>query len=402
MQRTLIIGLIALVLIGAGVFAYLYLSPQNSGVTVAPGGSASLPLAGQAPSGSGTSSGNTSTPTITSPGTPVVVTSALVQISAGPVVPGAAVFDMKPVNASSSPAAVVNYIERQSGNIFSYRTDTHVLTRVSNKTLPGIQSAAWLPDGSAAFVRYLSGTDSSTINTYALSATSSNGFFLPQNLSDIAVSSTSVLTLASGVNGSVGSTNNIDGAHTTSVFTTPLTALRVAFAGKNQYAAFTKPSSTLDGYAFVVNSGQFARIAGPLPGLVALPSPSGKTVLVSYVQSGAMHMELVTAATGAALELPVATIADKCVWTADESSVYCGIPVNPASASYPDDWYQGAAHFSDRIWNIHVADRYAQMILDFSQANKGPLDATGLSIDPLRSTLVFTNKNDGSLWSYSL
>jgi len=298
---------------------------------------------------------------------------------------------------------MVNYIERQSGNIFSYRTDTHTLTRISNKTLPGIQTAEWLPDASTAFVRYLSGNDFSTINTYALFATSSSGFFLPQNLSNIAVSSASILTLASGVNGSIASLAHTDGTHSSTIFTTPLTSIRVSFAGKNQYLVFTKPSSTLLGYAFLVNSsGHFTRIAGPQNGLIALPSPSGKWVLVSYSQAATVQMELVNTSTGVATALPVSTLADKCVWAADDSSVYCGVPTSLPNASYPDDWYQGAVQFSDRIWNIHVSDRYAQLVLDFSQANKGDLDAVGLAIDPSKSTLVFMNKNDDSLWSYSL
>lgn len=404
MRRTLIIiGAIALILIGAGAFVYFYFATGTPGVAVAPDGTTSLPLAGQVPSSGTAGSGDTGSPTIVSPSSPVTVTSRLTEISAGPVVPGAAVTDSKQGSASSSPIAIVNYIERQSGNIFTYRSDTHTITRISNKTLPGIQSAAWLPDGTTAFVRYLSGGALTSINTYALSATTTGGFFLPQDLADVAVSSTSVLTLASGVNGSVGSTLRVDGTKSTSLFTSPLTSLRVGFAGKNQYLAFTKPSSTLDGYAFLIGAtGHFSRIAGPQSGLVALASPSGKSILVSYVQSGSMHMELINAATGAALTLPVATIADKCVWATDDSSIYCAIPISPASASYPDDWYQGAVQFTDRIWSIHVSDRYAQLVLDFSQAKKGSLDAVGLSIDPLRSTLVFTNKNDGSLWSYSL
>ena len=116
-----------------------------------------------------------------------------------------------------------------------------------------------------------------------------------------------------------------------------------------------------------------------------------------------MGMEVVNTATGVAFPIPVATIADKCVWTSDDSVIYCGIPMNPdASHRYPDDWYQGAAPFSDRIWKIDVAGRYAQLTLDFSQANRGNLDAEALAIDPSRTVLVFVNKNDGSLWSYSL
>jgi hypothetical protein len=277
-------------------------------------------------------------------------------------------------------------------------------TRTSNKTLLGIQSAVWLPNASTAFVRYLSGENLSTINSYALRADGSEGFFLPQNLSDLAVSSTSILTLVSGVNGSIASISRTDGTQIKEIFTTPLSSLRVSFVGKSQYLAYTKPSARLTGNAFIVDSaGRFSRIAGPLNGLVARASPSGKWVLVSYASAGTIQMSLVNTTTGESISLPVATIADKCVWAADDSAVYCGVPISPSpNFNYPDDWYQGAVSFSDRIWKIDVAGRYAQFVLDFAKEGKGDLDATALAIDSTNTVLVFVNKKDGSLWSYSL
>ncbi len=262
----------------------------------------------------------------------------------------------------------------------------------------------WLPSAQTAFVRYLSGTDSTTINTYALNADGSGGFFLEQNLADIAVSSTSILQLVSGTNGSVASVRRTDGTHDSQIFVSPLSSLRIALAGNNRYFAFTKPSSSLTGAAFLVDSaGRFSRVAGPLNGLVALPSPSGATVLVSYVVGGAMQMEIVNTATGAVTQLPVATIADKCVWAADDSAVYCGIPMSPpANYTYPDDWYQSAVPFSDRIWKINVAGRYAELVLDFSKENDLAFDTVALSIDSTMRALTFINKIDGSLWSYEL
>ena len=403
MQKTPILAAAVILILALGAGAYFYFSSGAPSVAVAPTGSAGLPVAGQTTSGGSDTTGGGTTPVISAPGTPVVVSPKLVQISVGPVVPGAVVVDTKAGTASSSPDVTVSYIERQSGNVFTYLARTQTLTRINNKTIPGIQSAAWLPDASVAFVRYLSGDTFTTINTYALAATSSQGFFLPQNLNGIAVASTSILTLASGVNGSIASLSRTDGTHPTTLFTTPLTSARIAFAGKNQYVLFSKPSSTLSGDAFLVTSaGRFSRIAGPLNGLVALPSPSGKWLLVSYTESSSMRLELVNTGTGAVLVLPISTIADKCVWSADESSAYCGVPMSPPVASYPDDWYQGAVQFSDKIWKINITGRYAQMVLDFSGANKGALDAMALAIDRANTTLVFMNKNDDSLWSYAL
>lgn len=406
MNRTTLISLIIASVIVLGGAVYFLFFTGKTAVTVTPPGSTTLPIAGQTtnPTGSGTGTESTPDGTGAVPNTPVAVTTRLVQVTTGPVVPGEIVFDTKPANASSSPIVTVHYIEQRSGNVFAYNPSSKTSTRINNKTVPGIQTASWLPDASEAFIRYLSGTDFSTINTYSLAAASSSGFFLPQNLSDISVSSTTLLTLSSGVNGSIASVSRVDGTKPATVFTTPLTALRASFAGKNQYLVFSKPSATLPGAAFIVNSlGRFTRIAGPRNGLVALASPSGKWVLVSYVQENGMQMEIVNTITNTSLPLPVATIADKCVWTTDDSSLYCGVPMNPSSSSvYPDDWYQGAVQFSDRIWKIDVAARYAQMMLDFKDANKGTLDAYSLSINPSRTTLVFVNKNDSSLWSYSL
>lgn len=401
MRRTLTISVVVIVVLGLGVVAYFYFFPGTATITTAPGTS-SLPVAG--PAAPGEEAGETAElPLEGALGAPTEVAPRLVKISAGPVVPGEAVVSRKGT-ASTSPEAVVNYIERQSGNVFSYSTLTKTITRTSNKTVPGIQSASWLPSASVAFVRYMSGTDLSTINTYALSSSGAGGFFLPQNLADIAVASTSILTLASGVNGSSVSSTRTDGTRSSELFTTPLSSVRISFAGKSQYLVFTKPSASLAGGAFLVDTaGRFSRIAGPLNGLVALASPSGKWVLISYSLDNAMQMKIINTATMDSFQLPVATIADKCVWTSSDSSLYCGIPINPSSLnSYPDDWYQGVVHFSDRIWKIDVAGRYAQLVLDFSKETTGVLDAHALAVDPLGTTLVFINKNDGSLWSYSL
>ncbi len=399
MRRTLTITAIVIVAVGLGVWVYFSFFVDSADIIVAPGGSATLPVAGQGTFPTEETVGATTTPT----NAPTVVSARLIKISAGPVVPGVAVTNSAAASASSSPETIVSYIERQSGNVYTYLVRTQTPTRTSNKTVPGIQSAVWLPDGSLAFVRYLSGEDFSTINTYALPATGAGGFFLSQNLSDLAVSSAGILSLASGVNGSVVSLSRTDGTRSSELFTTPLSAIRVSFAGKNQYLVYTKPSASLEGDAFLVDSaGRFSRIAGPKNGLVALASPSGKWVLISSANGSALQMKLVNAATGEATKLPVATIADKCVWTDDDSALYCGIPMSPPSASYPDDWYQGAVHFSDRLWRIDVAGRYAQLVLDFTKETDTALDAQALALNPSRTTLSFVNKNDGSLWVYSL
>ena len=400
MRRALTILSILIVLGGAGAAAYFYYFGSTAGVEVAAPTDTSLPSAGNAEV---PVPGSETTAPTTPVSAPTTVSARLVQISKGPVVPGVVVMN-KTATASSSAETEVRYIERQSGNVYSYSTKSGSITRISNRTVPGIQSALWLPDGSTAFIRYLSGADFSTVNSYALPSNGTGGFFLAQDLSDLAVSSAGILSLSSGVNGSIASLSRADGTRVTQLFTTPLSQMRVSFAGPGKYLAYTSPSAALPGAAYLVDgTGTFSRAAGPLFGLVAKASPAGKWVLASFTFEGSLRMMLVNAATGEKINLPVATIADKCVWTADETAVYCGVPVDPSSgARYPDDWYQGAVPFSDRIWKIQVDGRYAQFVLDFGKENGSSVDVLSPAIDPAGTTLVFINKNDGALWIYSL
>ncbi|HET9641357.1 MAG TPA: hypothetical protein VFP46_00700 [Candidatus Paceibacterota bacterium] len=404
MRRIFIIATILVLLLGGGIVAYFTLRGGRPTVTVALQNSdTGLPVAGKGtvpqPGEGKSDTGSAAQP---SP-SPVPVTSRLVKVSAGPVVYGLSIVDQKTATASSSPTTNVSYIERQSGNIFSYSVQTRTATRTSNRTVPGIQSALWHPSGSTAYVRYLSGSDFSTINTFALPASGIGGFFLPQNTVDLDVSSTSILILASGVNGSTATVARVDGTHAVSAFSTPLTSIRASYLGRSQYLVVTKATATLPGAAFVVDaSGSFSRLIGPLPGLSALASPSGKWVFATYTSGSDTTSELVNVATGDVIPVPLATLAEKCAWSADESSLYCGVPRTMLTGTYPDDWYQGVLHFTDRLWRINVAGRYAQLVADVSNDADTPIDITSLTINRSGTVVAFVNKNDASLWVYSL
>jgi hypothetical protein len=274
---------------------------------------------------------------------------------------------------------------------------------MSDKTLPGIQEASWLPDGSMAFVRFLtqSPDGSSHINTYALPYTGNGGYFLQQDLDQASVlGSTTVFVLTSGTASSIGAVANADGTNVHTLFTSPLTSLVARAAGAGIIAA-TKASSELDGYAFSISKGAFTPIIGPYKGLTVLPSPSGNEILFSYIDGKVFHMATLDLTQGAVTQLPLATLAEKCVWTSDSTALYCAIPTS-MTGNLPDDWYQGAVSFTDRIWRIDLTDRLATLVVDPSKAGNVQIDAVNLVLDPESRVLVFRNKKDGSLWAYTL
>ena len=328
----------------------------------------------------------------------------LIRITESPVALGAAAVALPPTATDISPQGEVEirYIDRASGNTYAFRAYERTLTRINNRTLPGVQKASWLSDGSGAFVTYLTGPVLGDLETFFLPAEGEGGYVLERGLSQIIVSGTSTLiTLLPKEQGSVATAARPDGTSPKTLFTTALTNIRL-YASDGPFIIATKASSALDGYAFTVASqGELTRILGPHRGLTVLPNNSGKTVLYSYLSEGILKLATYDMATGATKQLPIATIADKCVWTLDDKYVYCAVPKNIPSG-IPDSWYQGTVQFADRFWEIDMVNEFATLKFDPSQLAEIDIDATGLSLDSRNDWLVFRNKIDGSLWVYDL
>jgi hypothetical protein len=110
---------------------------------------------------------------------------------------------------------------------------------------------------------------------------------------------------------------------------------------------------------------------------------------------------MIDVATRTTTALPLATISDKCTWSADGRSAYCAVPTN-LHGNLPDDWYQGAVTFTDRIWKIDLAQRIATLVIDPSQIGKVNVDAVNIAVDPSEDILTFTDKHTGALYAYDL
>ena len=344
-------------------------------------------------------------------GAGTVVAPRLIRISDVPVAKGAVALYIPPVLGATStdpgtPEDVeVRFIERQSGNVYAFRVHDRLLTRTSNRTLPGIQDATWSADGSRAFARYLTrGADGvERVDTYALPYDGGEGYFLEQGVDAVAVqASSTVFSLIPNTSGSIGILSDTTGANIRTLFTSALSRLTAAFSGGN-IVATTKASSGLDGYSFLVSraDGSFTRILGPLRGLATLPNPEGTQVLYSYVDRNRTYLAALDLSTRTSVTLPLSTLAEKCTWAPGGRAVYCAVPTALAG-NVPDDWYQGAQTFSDRLWRIDLDTRLATLVVDPGQVAEVAIDAVALSIDSNGDVLVFTNKKDGTLWAYDL
>jgi hypothetical protein len=415
MRRILIISAAVILLLAIGVGVYFIFFANKATLTTGQGGTFPSSANGTVDTAAGTPS--TQELGVPAPGAGTDIAPRLVRITDRPVALGSvAVYVPRQkvgtttVTSSTTPVTYtdpdvrVEYIERESGNVYAYQAHGRTLTRLSNKTLPGIQEASWLSDGSLAYVRFLekSGTDE-RVDTYALPANGANGYFLEQDLSQVLARATSTLvTLLSTTDGSSASLSTPSGTGLRTLFTTTLSSIRLAFSGTN-YVVTTKGSAKADGYAFTVDSktGSLTRALGPLQGLATLPSPLGKYLLYSYLDNGKLALAVLDLTTHVATRLPLATLPEKCVWTNDDSSLYCGVPTS-MTGTLPDDWYQGVVSFSDRLWKIDLAGRVATLVIDPKQAGNIDVDAVGLALDATNDVLIFTNKRDNLLYAYDL
>lgn len=338
----------------------------------------------------------------TGAGTAVLPT--FVKITDGPVAEGVFVQGLFQGDTSTSTAAGVSdievrYVERASGNIYSYKMRERTLTRLTNQTIPGVHEAGWSADGNRAFLRLI-GEEDGQIETYSLPVAGEDMYFIEPGLSDIVVSD-KLLTLKSSGNGSIATLATLEGLEPKTLFTSFLSSLILHPAGEG-YAVHTKASAHSDGYGFLISpSGAFERVVGPLRGLTILPSPSGEQVLYSHVSSGrAAQLAVVSVATREVITFPLSTFTEKCAW-AGESIIYCAVPTS-LSGSLPDEWYQGVVSFTDRIWMIDLDARTASLEFDPKTVADVEVDAVSVAVDPYADAFVFVNRKDGSLWIYNL
>lgn len=415
MKRTILFIALGIVLLGTGAGIYFYFF-SNKSVVVGQSG-AQLPSSETA-SGDSTGQGGVAQEL----GVPVAgagteVAPRLIRISDRPVVSGSQALyvpgTVAPPTGSTTPGTVaysvdpdvrVSYIDRESGNVYAFTGHARTLTRISNKTLPAIQNATWTPDGSLAFVQYLEkNTAGEQISTYALPSNGEGGYMLEKNISEVAVTGSSTLvTLAPSSNGSVATISSTAGSGVRTLFSSLLGSLLLTTGG-GVTVATTKASSKSSGYAFLVSpkDGSFTRILGPFPGLTTLISPSGRFLLYNYLEKGKIVLAVFDMTTHTATRLPLATLPEKCVWTSDSLSLYCGVPTS-LTGTLPDDWYQGVIATNDRIWQVDMQSRVATQVIDLQTVGAGSVDAVSLDIDRTSDVLIFTDRTTGSLWMYDL
>jgi hypothetical protein len=326
--------------------------------------------------------------------------------------------------STTAKTTFVRWVDRGRGNVIEAHSDTLDVTVLSNTVVPRTYTSLWNRDLSAfiasllednaevATTLYAGLTKIKTVGTSTTELASTpfelKGQKLPDNIISYAISpkKDKVFMLINENDRGVGYVSTFQGSNITRIFDTPATQLVAEWPEEDTLTLTTKASSEQAGFLYFVNSktGVWKKILGPTVGLSTRTSRDARYVFASYSTSnGAISSSIYTVSTNKATDSGIKTLAEKCVWgNFYKQTVYCGVPTQISSASYPDDWYKGRISTSDKIWDVNATTGEVRLISSLSDKAERVVDTFNLQLDERDDFLFFMNKNDLSLWSLDL
>ncbi len=412
MLKKIITILFILIVLIAGVFAFLYFTQKDSG-----SGGRGISVRDFFPFGQESSTPATTPSQETENRVPVetaktpTVPPDLRQIYAYPV-SGAGAF-------SSTSTTVVRFIDKATGNLYEAETDLDIVTRISNTTIPKVYSAIF-SDKNSVVLRYAQ-DDTDLIETVygkvaTSTATSTAGsvvelktVYLDPNIKELVLSDKNdrILSITQSGTGSIGTLSKPDGTTKTQLFTSPIREWVPQWLKTNTVTLTTKASTEVAGFMYSVNTtnGVMQPILSNIFGLTTLTNNIASTTLFTYsTTDGIFALQTYDWNKKVTTQFPLSpTFVDKCVWSKKNADlVYCAVPHTMPKGDYPDAWYKGLVSFSDDIWRVNVSTGNKELVAELKTISGRDLDVINPSLDGAENYFVFTNKTDLTLWSYKL
>lgn len=276
-------------------------------------------------------------------------------------------------------------------------------TKISNLLLQQIVKIIWAPTGKRAVAEYLD--DRGNVRKFLIEyrgTTSPRTRFLDNSIGEIVFSSSgdSVVYIQNA-----GESHNIFTASTDfknpkKVLDNNIPLFELSWPSANTLALKTKSSYAGKGFLYTVNAqgGLLNKVIEGF-GLDAIWNGDGSLVAYSSVDSsGSMELlRLVKVAKKEVITLPMATIAEKCVFGKKEKTLLiCGVPKTIPPGRYPDEWWQGKVSFQEAIVVIDTVTQ--KQIVAVSTAS----DIINPVIFGDDSYLFFRDKLTDKLWALKL
>jgi|GEM_PF-602230 len=324
----------------------------------------------------------------------------------------------------------VRYVSREKGFVFQVDPQTGETTQLTNTTIPRIHEALWAAGGNAVILRSLAQdaiTGADVIKTYlaylTLPATvgtstdsavgSLRGSYLPDNITAISVAPNGnalfyLLPTPDGVSGTIVTVNTKVAKE---VLRSTFSEWTPELLNNGSVMLTTKPSAKIPGFSYLydTNAKTFTKLLREKNGLTTHVAPAGTRLLYSenisanlllgtYDRKGFAGDEgIISHESGISL----ATLPEKCAW-GKGALVVCGAFTPTQGSGIPDEWYRGEMSFSDSFWLVNTNTSEIKFLADPVEAIKKQFDVTSPALISDGNTMLFIDKNDGTLWAFYL
>ena len=302
--------------------------------------------------------------------------------------------------ATTTALVRLRFVDRATGYVFEANPEIASTARLTNTLMPKTYEALFSED--AVIERSVDETGAITTfagTIHAGTSTSLTGTTLPKNIGAISIDPKlgGVVYLARTGSGVSVVSAAWDGTKTKTLYASPLADWRVWALQDGRTIIAQKAADGLPGYAYVVKNNTLDALTPSLPGLTILPR-SGSGAIIYGMSSGAGPVLFVQlSASSSATRLPIATVADKCLWAPGAQPIaYCAVPQVKPTGGFLDAWYRGEIHTSDAWWKVDASTGQAQLI--FTPASNEALDVIKPVMDPGGAYIAFINNVDLSPW----
>jgi len=324
-------------------------------------------------------------------------------------VPGAGLVSFV-AGASTSPTTVLRFVERPSGNVFEVPVTGGSPRRLTNTLVPRVYEVSWI-DSDSLVLRHADedGITMLTLVADIQSASSSEeigelaGVYLDEDIRAIAShpagKEPSLFYLAVNEQGSFGVRANSDGTGPKRVWSSPLRGWRLSWVADDTVVLWQNAAQGLAGSAYTLSlkDGSLSLLTGNQSGLTVAKHPTEDVFAYSTSVKG--KTRLFARVAGVETELPVVTLAEKCVWgLGGELLLYCAVPNSFPAVDLPDAWYRGETSFNDRWYVVDVAKGSAEELLSRQEAGGALIDVADPVLDVDGERIFFTDSKTGTLW----
>ncbi len=303
----------------------------------------------------------------------------------------------------SGSSTRLRYVERATGNVFDVSPESGDIVRITNTLIPKVYAASM---GSGGIVVERTLEDGAPTALVGKIGTSTDGLAalntknLGSNVREIASIPTSnnIVTLTRTNAGTRLVRSAWNGASPHDIASTAAGDFRILWPSDNRIFLVEKAGSGVLGSAFNVEGGTLTALIRNIPGLTVLPHPSSDALL--YGTDDGTSLSLFARPAGAsAIELPIHTTADKCVWGAG-TTAYCAVPDTKTGSVFLDRWYRGEVHTEDTWYTVDTGAADATKL--FTLSTSDAVDVESPTIDAGGKYLAFLNARDKSLWIFRI